>query len=73
MQAPSGGGETILTVDDDDLVLPATKSLIEGLGYRVLSARNGLEALEILRQGTPLCKHSRGTGTERRGATRSCD
>jgi hypothetical protein len=31
MQASSRGGETILIVDDDELVLPATKSLIEGL------------------------------------------
>jgi len=54
MQVPSDGGETILVVDDDDLVLPAAKSLIEKLGYRVLTACNGPEALEILRQDTPI-------------------
>jgi CheY-like chemotaxis protein len=54
MEVPSGGGETILVVDDDELVLPAAKSLIEKLGYRVLTARNGPEALEILRQDTPI-------------------
>jgi CheY-like chemotaxis protein len=53
-EVPSDGGETILVVDDDELVLPAVKSLIESLGYRVLSARNGPEALEILRQDTPI-------------------
>jgi CheY-like chemotaxis protein len=54
MQVPSDGGETILVVDDDDLVLPAAKSLIEKLGYRVLTACNGPEALEILHQDTPI-------------------
>jgi CheY-like chemotaxis protein len=52
MSAPAHGGETILIVDDDELVLPSTKSLVERLGYRVLTARNGREALDILRQGT---------------------
>jgi CheY-like chemotaxis protein len=54
MEVPSDGGETILMVEDDELVRPAVKSLIENLGYRVLSASNGLEALEILRQDTPI-------------------
>jgi CheY-like chemotaxis protein len=54
MSAPAHGGETILLVDDDELVLPSTKSLVESLGYRVLTARNGGEALEILRQDTPV-------------------
>jgi CheY-like chemotaxis protein len=50
VEVPSDGGETILFVEDDDLVHAAVKGLIESLGYRVLSARNGLDALEILRQ-----------------------
>jgi CheY-like chemotaxis protein len=54
MEEPSGGGETILIVDDDELVLPLAKGLIESLGYRVLSVSNGREALEILRQDTPI-------------------
>jgi len=39
MKLPPGRGETILIVDDDDLVRPSAVSLIESLGYRVLSAR----------------------------------
>src|SRR5437660_912123 len=54
MSAPADDGETILIVDDDELVLPAAKSLVESLGYRALSARSGREALEILRQDTPI-------------------
>jgi CheY-like chemotaxis protein len=50
MKLPPGRGETILIVDDDDLVRPSAVSLIESLGYRVLSASN--DALEILRQDT---------------------
>jgi CheY-like chemotaxis protein len=52
MKLPPGRGETILIVDDDDLVRPSAVSLIESLGYRVLSAGNGHDALEILRQNT---------------------
>ena len=52
MKLSPGRGETILIVDDDDLVRPAAVSLIESLGYRVLSASNGHDALEILRQNT---------------------
>src|SRR5437762_12856399 len=54
MEVPAGGGETILIVEDDELVRPSVESLIESLGYRVLSARSGPEALEILRQDTPI-------------------
>jgi len=50
MQPSLPGGETILIVDDDDLVLSTAKNMMEGLGYRVLAARNGREALEILGQ-----------------------
>lgn len=52
MQLPSGRGETILIVDDDELVRPSVVSLIESLGYRVIAAASGREALDILRQDT---------------------
>ena len=45
MKLPPGRGETILIVDDDDLVRPSAVSLVESLGYRVLSASNGRDAL----------------------------
>jgi CheY-like chemotaxis protein len=54
MGVPSHGGETILLVEDDELVRICVKSLIESLGYRVVPARNGFDALEILRQDTPI-------------------
>ena len=54
MEVPSGGSETILIVEDDERVHTYVTRLIESLGYRVLSARNGLDALEILRQDTPV-------------------
>jgi diguanylate cyclase (GGDEF)-like protein len=39
----------ILIVDDDDLVLKTLNVLISSLGYRCLLAKDGLEALEVLR------------------------
>ena len=42
-----GKGETILLVEDDEAVLALTRDLLEDLGYTVLTAGTGLEALEI--------------------------
>jgi two-component system cell cycle sensor histidine kinase/response regulator CckA len=41
------GGETILLVDDEEMIIDVNKAILETLGYRVLVARNGTEALEI--------------------------
>jgi len=46
-------GESILLVEDDDLVRAHALRLLDDLGYRVTAARNGPEALELLRKGTP--------------------
>jgi CheY-like chemotaxis protein len=43
------GRETVLVVDDDDSVLETAKETVAYLGYRVLSAHNGREALQILK------------------------
>jgi PAS domain S-box-containing protein len=43
---PQAGG-TILLVDDDEYLLEATKSVIELLGFNVVTARDGLDALEV--------------------------
>ncbi len=40
-----GDGETILLVDDDEYLLEANKALLLTLGYRVHTARNGIEAV----------------------------
>ena len=43
--APARGSETILLVEDDRQVREVTRSGLEGLGYRVLDAGGGTEAL----------------------------
>ena len=40
--------ETILVADDDREIVKAIRKLLEMEGYRVLSAYNGLDALEVL-------------------------
>ena len=41
------GSETILLVDDEDITMDVGEELLEELGYKVLTARNGEEALAI--------------------------
>jgi PAS domain S-box-containing protein len=41
---------TVLLVDDDDIVLEVTSVILSTLGYKVLKARDGIEALEVFRQ-----------------------
>jgi CheY-like chemotaxis protein len=45
--APRGNGETVLLVEDDEQVLLLTRALVQDLGYRVLAAMDGVEALEL--------------------------
>jgi PAS domain S-box-containing protein len=42
-----GGSETILVVEDEDVVRGLTTSILEGVGYNVIPARGGAEATEI--------------------------
>ncbi|MBQ2262877.1 MAG: PAS domain-containing protein [Loktanella sp.] len=42
------GQETILVVEDDDLVREHVVAQIKSLGYRVLQASNGVKALELI-------------------------
>jgi CheY-like chemotaxis protein len=44
---PSGRGETILVVDDEASICLVTQKNLEAHGYQVLTARNGLEALDV--------------------------
>ena len=46
-----GGSETILVVEDEAEVRRIVVEVLEGLGYRVLAAADGVEALEVLRDG----------------------
>jgi CheY-like chemotaxis protein len=43
--------ETILLVEDDDLVHTHVEGLLRHLGYTVVSAHNGVAALAILERG----------------------
>ena len=43
----SGKGETILLVEDDSQLLQLTRETLEHLGYTVLIASDGVEALEV--------------------------
>ena len=42
--------EAVLLVDDEEIVLEVGRDLLETMGYRVFSARNGYEALEIYKK-----------------------
>ena len=42
------GSETIMLVEDDDLVRKLSTSVLEGYGYTVLAAEDGRQALEFL-------------------------
>jgi len=45
----SVGTETVLLVDDEEIVLGVGKQMLERLGYSVLTAKNGVEAVDIYR------------------------
>lgn len=48
--------ETVLLVDDQDMVLDLGQAMLERLGFDVLTARSGREAVEVFRaQGGALC------------------
>ena len=42
---PRGGSETVLVVEDEEIVRSLLRELLEGLGYSVLDASDGEEAL----------------------------
>jgi PAS domain S-box-containing protein len=41
------GQETVLVVDDEEVIVEVMQEILESLGYRVLSARSGREAIAI--------------------------
>jgi two-component system cell cycle sensor histidine kinase/response regulator CckA len=47
---PEGGIGTVLLVDDEDSVMEVTAQMIERLGYTVIRARSGREAIERFRE-----------------------
>jgi PAS domain S-box-containing protein len=42
------GSETVLLVDDEDMIIKVGRALLEKLGYRVLTANSGDDAVEIV-------------------------
>jgi PAS domain S-box-containing protein len=46
-KAPRGHGETVLVVDDEELVRRVLRGSLEKAGYRILEAPNGKEALAV--------------------------
>ena len=49
LELEPGNGELILVVDDETNILETTREALEEVNYRVITARNGLEALEKYR------------------------
>jgi signal transduction histidine kinase len=44
------GTETVLLVDDEDVILKIGRELFEAMGYRVLTAKDGQEALKVYKK-----------------------
>jgi two-component system cell cycle sensor histidine kinase/response regulator CckA len=57
----SRGTETILLVDDEDMIIDVGEKMLTAMGYKVLTARGGKEAIEIL------SKAQRAEGKEQDG------
>ncbi|MGB2867713.1 MAG: response regulator [Bacteroidota bacterium] len=49
-QAVTGGGETILLVEDEEVLLDLLQVLLESEGYHTMTAANGEDAVEIYRK-----------------------
>jgi PAS domain S-box-containing protein len=49
-QEAARGAETILLVDDEDMIINVCQAMLEKLGYTVIAARGGAQAIDIVRQ-----------------------
>lgn len=49
---PTGNGELILVVDDEDNIREITKATLEKFGYRVLTATDGTDAIVVFAQNS---------------------
>jgi PAS domain S-box-containing protein len=52
-RAPQGGTETLLLVEDEMTVRSSMRRLLQWHGYRVLEARNGIDALRVYEDNAP--------------------
>jgi signal transduction histidine kinase len=48
-----GHGETLIVIDDSEMEREALRAVLENRGYRVLTATNGLEGLELIKSSPP--------------------
>jgi len=46
----SQGSETVLLIDDEEMIVDVGRQMLEKLGYKVLTANNGKEGVEIYRK-----------------------
>jgi PAS domain S-box-containing protein len=51
-EKPVRGKETILLVDDEEVILKVTREILESLGYLIMSAGSGQEALSLFRENS---------------------
>ncbi|MDY6988427.1 MAG: ATP-binding protein [Thermodesulfobacteriota bacterium] len=49
LEAPPGGGERILLIDDERALIRTEKQVLERLGYAVVATTGSLEALDVFR------------------------
>ncbi len=47
---PVGGGETVLVVEDERVILELCEQILDGLGYRVIARSSSTEALKTARE-----------------------
>jgi len=50
IQEIQSGNETVLVVDDEDNIIEVTREMLERMGYDVLVARNGNEAVSVVKE-----------------------
>ena len=50
----AGGTETILVVEDEDYLRRMLVTILKNAGYKVFSARDGMEAIEVFEKNRPL-------------------
>jgi PAS domain S-box-containing protein len=46
-EIPKGGGETVLVVEDEEAILKLAQKILEGMGYRVLTAGGPVDAIGL--------------------------
>jgi two-component system, cell cycle sensor histidine kinase and response regulator CckA len=47
---PAGHGELIFLIDDEEILLEMTKTMLESFGYQVITARDGLQGVARFRE-----------------------